>query len=216
MMFPTIAFPTISPRSLARATAAGLLALALGQQSGFAQTPETMRIRGSVISLDGSALTVKPRKGADVTIKLADNAKLIGVVKASISDIKPGAFIGTAAMPKEGSAARALEVVIFPEAMRGLGEGDSSWDLEQGSTMTNGTIAAAVEGMSGPTITVAYKGGERKITIGPDTPVVAFEGADISDIKPGAGIFTSARKQADGSWTTGFVAVGKNGVVPPM
>jgi hypothetical protein len=175
-----------------------------------------MRVRGSIVGLDGAALTVKTRQGNDLTIKLADKVNILGVVKASISDIKPGVFIGTAAVPKGGSAARALEVVIFPEALRGVGEGDSPWDLEPGSTMTNGTIAAAVEGMSGPTITVAYKGGERKITVGPTTPVVAFASADKSDLKPGAGVFTSARKQEDGSWTAGFVAVGKDGVIPPM
>jgi hypothetical protein len=203
-------------KNLCACAVALLLGLSLAPPMASAQTPESMRVRGSVVGLDGATLTVKTRQGNAVTIKLADKVNIIGVVKASISDIKPGVFIGTAAMPKEGSAARALEVVVFPEAMRGVGEGDTPWDLEPGSTMTNGTIAAAVEGMSGPTITVAYKGGERKITVGPTTPVVTFTPGERSDLKPGAGVFTSARKQEDGSWTAGFVAVGKDGAVPPM
>jgi hypothetical protein len=205
---------TLIGKLLPRAAVLGL-ALAFAAPAS-AQTPESMRIRGSVVNLDGSALTIKMRQGANVTVKLADSAKLIGVVKATLADIKPGVFIGTASMPKEGSAARALEVVVFPEAMRGIGEGDSAWDLEPGSMMTNGTITAAVEGMSGPTITVSYKGGERKITVGPDTPVVTFGPADKSDIKADAKVFTSAQKQADGSWMAGFLAIGKDGVVPPM
>ena len=194
--------------------AALLLSLALSHDA-VGQTPESMRIRGAVVGLDGSALTIKTRQGSNVTVKLADQAKLLGVVKASLSDVKPGAFIGTASVAKEGSS-RALEVVVLPEAMRGMGEGDYAWDLEPGSMMTNGTIAAAVEGMSGSVITVTYKGGERKITVAPDTPVVTFGPADKSDIKPDAKVFTSAQKQADGSWTAGFLAVGKDGVVPPM
>ena len=206
----------ISLWSFAGLAAAVLTALAFGPRPGFAQTPEMMRVRGSVIGFDGSALIVKTRQGTDVTIKLADKVRLIGVTRASISDIKPGVFIGTAAMPKDGSAARALEVQVFPESLRGVGEGDHPWDLQPGSTMTNGTIASAVEGVDGRTVTVVYKGGERKVTIGPDTPIVAFGPADRSDIKPGAAVFSTTQKQADGSWTAGFLAVGKNGVVPPM
>jgi hypothetical protein len=204
------------PKGKILAGAALLLALGFGPSAVAQQKPETMRIRGAVVSLDGSSLIIKTRQGANVTVMLADQAKFLGVVKAAVSDIKPGVFIGTASLPKEGSASHALEVVVFPEAMRGMGEGDYAWDLEPGSMMTNGTIAAAVEGMSGPTVTVAYKGGERKINIAPDTPVVTFGAADKSDIKPDAKVFTSATKQADGSWSAGFLAIGKDGVAPPM
>jgi hypothetical protein len=196
--------------------AALLLAFAFGPQSSFAQTPQATRVRGAIVAFDGSALTVKPRQGADVTIKLAENFRLASVVKASVADIKSGVFIGTAAMPKEGQAASAMEVLIFPEAMRGAGEGDRAWDLAPGSTMTNGTIAARVEGVDGPTVTVAYKGGERKVSIGPDTPIVTFGPADKTDMKPGTAVFVIAQKQADGSLSAAAVTVGKNGVAPPM
>jgi len=223
-------FPKISPKTLLKIlpmtfpitsrtvtlAKAALLALALGAPAASAQTPETVRVRGAVIGLDGSVLTVKSRQGADVAIKLADNFRVAAVVKASISDIKPGVFIGTTATAKDGSGSRAVEVHLFPEAMRGTGEGDRPWDLMPNSTMTNGTIGSAVVGVDGPTVTVAYKGGERKVTIGPDTPIVAFGPADKSDIKPATMVFVIAQKQADGSLTASAVTVGKDGVVPPM
>jgi hypothetical protein len=214
MIISTLKSPA-APRRAAFATAVLLLGSVLAPPPALAQTPETVRVRGSVVAVDGSVLTVKSRQGADVAIKLPGDVHVLGVHKASISDIKPGVFIGTAAAPKGGSS-HALEVVIFPEALRGVGEGDRPWDLTPDSTMTNGTIGSAVEGVDGPTVTVAYKGGERKVTIGPDTPVVTLGPADASDIKPGTAIFITARKQENGGLTAGFVTVGKDGVVPPM
>jgi hypothetical protein len=209
-----MAFPRLKP--FAYAAAIALLTLAFGSSPGFAQKPEIVRVRGSVVSLDGSVLTVKSRQGTDVTIKLADNFRVASVVKASAADIKPGVFIGTASVLKDGTSSRALEVLVFPEALRGTGEGDYPWDLTSDSMMTNGTVGSSVENVAGPTITVAYKGGERKITIAPDTPIVTLGPADKSDIKPGTPIFSTTQKQADGSLTAASVTVGKNGVVPPM
>jgi hypothetical protein len=209
-------FPTNGLRVLVRTAAAALLAATLGSQCGLAQTPESVRVRGSVIGLDGSVLAVKSRQAKDLSIRLADNFRVAAVVKASISDIKPGVFIGTAAAPRDATTSRALAIMVFPEALRGAGEGDRPWDLTADSTMTNGTIASAVEGVDGPVVTVAYKGGERKIVIGPDTPIVTFGPADKSDIKPGTTVFLTAQKQADGGLTAASVTVGKNGVVPPM
>jgi hypothetical protein len=209
-------FPRIRPHYFAGVAALVLSTLVFGSSTGFAQTPEILRVRGSVIALDGSILKVKSRQGADVSIKLADNFRVASVVKATAADIKPGVFIGTASLPKDNTSSRALEVLIFPEALRGTGEGDYPWDLTPNSTMTNGTVGSAVESVDGPTITVAYKGGERKITIGPDTPIVTLGPADKSDIKPGTAIFTTTQKQADGSLTAASVTVGKNGIVPPM
>jgi hypothetical protein len=200
----------------ARAAAIALFALAFDASAGFAQTNEIVRVRGSVASFDGSVLTVKSREGADVTIKLGDSFRIASVVKATIADIKPGVFIGTASLPKDKTSSRALEVLIFPEALRGTGEGDYPWDLMPNSTMTNGTVGSSVESVEGPTVTVAYKGGERKITVGPDTPIVTLGPADKSDIKPGAPVFSATRKQADGSLTAVSVTLGKNGVAPPM
>ena len=208
-------FSRITPRSFACTMAVALSALAFGFSTAFPQAPQTVRVRGSVVSLDGSTLTVKTRQGPEVTIKLADNFRIASVVKASLSDIKPGVFIGTATVTKDGGS-HALEVLVFPEALRGTGEGDYAWDLTPDSMMTNGTVGTSVESVAGPTITVAYKGGERRITVTPDTPIVTLGPADKSDIKPGTPVFSTTQKQADGTYTAASVTVGKNGVAPPM
>jgi hypothetical protein len=196
--------------------AALLLCLTLGALPGVAQTPEAMSVRGVVVSLDGAVLTVKTRQGADVPIKLVDNPRVVAVVKASIADIKPGAYIGASSVPREGSTSRALEIHILPEAARGAGEGDYPWDLAPGSSMTNGTVGNPVESVDGTTVTVSYKGDERKITILPDTSIVTYAPAEKSDIKAGIPVFLLARKQADDGWMAATVTVGKNGVAPPM
>ena len=211
----TMMFPRMTPRSFACAMAIALSTLAFASSAAFPQATQTVRVRGTVVSLDGSMLTVKTRQGPEVTIKLADNFRIASVVKASLSDIKPGVFIGTATVTKDGGS-RALEVLVFPEALRGTGEGDYAWDLTPDSMMTNGTVGSSVENVAGPTITVAYKGGERKITVAPGTPIVTLGAADKADIKPGTPVFSTTQKQADGTLTAASVTVGKNGVAPPM
>ena len=201
---------------LAAFSAAVALCLTLGASPGVAQNMQGIGVRGIVVSLEGSMLTLKTREGTDATIKLADNPRVVSMVKASIADIKPGVYIGTSSVPRQGSTSRALEIHILPEALRGAGEGDYPWDLAPGSSMTNGTVNSPVESVDGLTITVSYKGGERKVTIQPDTAVVTYGPADKSDIKPGVPVFVFARKQADATLTAGFVTVGKNGVAPPM
>lgn len=198
---------------LAPAMLAGVM---LGQQTSFAQATQVVRVRGQVVSLSGATLTIKSRMGEDVTVQLADKWAVGGVVKASMADIKPGTFIGTAAVPQPGTSLRALEVVVFPEAMRGTGEGSYAWDLKPDSSMTNANITNAVDNVDGRTVTLAYKGGTKSVVIGADTPIVTFGAADKSDIKPGANVFLAAQKQKDGSLVATRVAVGKDGLVPPM
>ena len=201
---------------LAFLTSAILAGGIVGQQASFAQTNAVVRVRGQVVSLNGMTLTIKSRTGEDVTVRLADKWAVGGVVKASMADIKPGTFIGTAAMPQPGTSLRALEVVVFPEAMRGTGEGSYEWDLKPQSSMTNANITNAVDSVDGRTVTLAYKGGTKSVVIGADTPIVTFGPADKSDVKPGANVFLAAQKQADGSLVATRVAVGKDGLVPPM
>jgi hypothetical protein len=189
-------------------------ALSILCASASAQTPEMVRVRGDIVSVEGSTLTVKSRQGADMAIRLADKLRVVGVVRASAADIKPGVFIGTSSVPKEGSTSRALEIHIFPEALRG--EGDRAWDLVPGSSMTNGTAGSAVDSVDGKTVTITYKGGQRTIVIQPDTAIVTYAAADISDLKPGAKVFVTAQKAADRSLTAGSVSVGKDGIAPPM
>jgi hypothetical protein len=147
---------------------------------------------------------------------LGDAPRIVGVVKASIDDVKPGVFIGVTSVPKEGTSSRALEIHIFPESRRGTGEGDRPFDLAPGSSMTNGTAANPVDSVDGKSITVNYKGGSRVIVISPDTAVVTFAPADASELKPGAKVIVTAQKGADGALTAVAINIGKDGLTPPM
>src|SRR6202790_733115 len=148
-------------------------AMALVSASAFADgTP--VRVRGSVVSLDGSKLVVHAKDGSDVTVNLADNFAALAVVKSSMADIKEGTFIGTATVTQPDTSLKSVEVVVFPDKMRGTGEGHYPWDLGPSSMMTNATVANAVKGVNGQTVTLAYKGGEKKIEIPADVPVVAL------------------------------------------
>ncbi|MFI5015642.1 MAG: hypothetical protein ACHQAY_25175 [Hyphomicrobiales bacterium] len=202
-------------RLLVAATLIGAVST-FSASTASAQSPEIVRVRGEIVSLEGAALTVKSRQGANVTIHLADDLRVVGIVRASIADIKPGVFIGTSSVPKEGSTSRALEIHILPEASRGAGEGDRPWDLMPGSSMTNGTAATAVDSADGKTVTITYKGGQRVIVIQPDTAIVTYMAADKSDLKPGAKVFITTQKGPDGTLNARSVSVGKDGITPPM
>lgn len=180
-----------------------------------AQTPKPERIAGVIQSVDGHSLIGKSTKGDALKLNLADKIVVIEVLQSSLSDIKPGSFIGSGAMPQPDGTQKALEVHIFPVSMRGTGEGFKPWN-RPGSTMTNGTVGETVTGISGQTITVSYKGGQQKITVPPGTPIVRFEIGDMSALKPGASFaVTAAVKQPDGSYNVARINVGMNGVVPP-
>jgi hypothetical protein len=198
------------------AASIALFTLSLGGVPGLAQSGEPVRVRGTVVSLDGSTLVVHSREGADVSIHLADNWGVTGVVKASMSDIKEGAFIGTASLPQPDGSLRAIEVLVFPEAMRGSGEGHRPWDLKPTSMMTNATVGNFVDGVEGRTVTLSYKGGEKKVTIPVDAPIVTFADAAKTDVKAGAPVFVPTQLQSDGTMNANRVVVGKDGVVPPM
>ena len=190
-------------------------AMALVSTSAFADgTP--VRVRGTVVSLNGSKLVVHTKDGSDVTVNLADNFAALAVVKASMADIKEGTFIGTATVTQPDSSLRSLEVVVFPDKMRGTGEGHYPWDLGSNSMMTNATVSNAVKGIEGQTITVTYKGGEKKIDVPANVPVVTIVPATKEEIKPGAIVFVPTMRQADDSLKGGAVLFGKDGVVPPM
>jgi hypothetical protein len=200
---------------LALAFAMALIPMALVSTSAFADgTP--VRVRGSVVSLDGPKLVVHAKDGKDVTVNLADNFAALAVVKSSMADIKEGTFIGTATVTQPDSTLRSLEVVVFPDKMRGTGEGHYPWDLGSSSMMTNATVANAVKGVEGQTVTVTYKGGEKKIDIPANVPVVTLVPATKEEIKPGAVVFVPTLRQPDGSLNGGAVLFGKDGVIPPM
>ncbi|HWZ71173.1 MAG TPA: hypothetical protein VN326_06800 [Casimicrobiaceae bacterium] len=183
----------------------------------LAQTPApTQRIRGDVVSVDGLNLRVKERSGETLTIKLADNYVVTGVVKVGIEAITPNAFVGTATMPQSDGTQTALEVLVFPESGRGSNEGHYPWDLQPGSMMTNATVADVVAVGPGRRMTLRYKDGEKVISVPANAPIVTFEPGDRAMLKAGAHVLLTATRQPDGSLTAARVAVGKDGLVPPM
>jgi len=203
---------------MTRLTIPAVLALLLlGAAPVLAQPANVVRVRGTIEKLDGNELSVKSREGPSVKIKLADNYAVNAVVPYKLAEVGKGQFIGTAAMKQPDGSFRALEVLVFPEAMRGTGEGHYPWDLQPESTMTNASIAALVEGSNGRELTLEPKGGSPvKVVVPPGTPVVTFMPGDKSLLTPGAHIFAGTTKAADGTLGAARVNVGKDGLVPPM
>jgi hypothetical protein len=213
-------------RKCVLAAALAILALsptAFAQVSPDTTAPSTTalgtkpRVRGTIVQVEGSTLTVKATNGALLKVHLNNNAKVVAIVAASLADIKPGSFVGTTAVPQPGGTLRAVEVHIFPESMRGTGEGHRAWDLGPTSTMTNGTVALAVQKVDGDTLTIKYKDGEKTVVVTPDTAIVSYLLADRNELKANAKIFISAATQnTDGSLETDRINVGRDGVTPPM
>ena len=195
---------------------AAALAAAVTVSFAWAQQPQTVRVRGTIERLEGQAYVVKARDGTELKLTVADDAQFAGVTKASMADIKKGLFVGITGMPQADGSQRALEVHIFPESMRGTGEGHYPWDLRPQSTMTNANVEQIVAGVDGQTLTVKYKDGEKKVIVPPDAPIVTYVPGDKSDLKPGAKIFAVATKQADGTLQARAWRIGRDGVTPPM
>lgn len=189
----------------------GALAVALAISAAFAQKPT--RIRGTIERVDGSTLTVRAGEAGELKLNLADGAKVYGVVKASPADIKPGAYVGVGAMPQTDGSQKAIQIMIFAESMRGIGEGHRPWD-RPGATMTNGTVDATVGSVEGQTFTVKYKDGDKKIVIAPDSVIRAYMAGNKDELKPGANVATFAVKKPDGTFETARINVGRDGIVP--
>lgn len=191
-------------------------ALVFAASTTWAQ--EIVRVRGTIERVDGSIYVVKTLSGAEVKVVLADNAAIVGVVKASLPDVKQGSFVGVAAMPQVDGSQKAIEVHIFPEAQRGSGEGHYPWDLQPQSTMTNANVEQIITGDNGgATLTVKYKDGEKKIIVAPNAPIVSIVAGDKSELKPGAKIYIfAAKKLPDGTLSAPSVRVGRDGLMPPM
>ncbi|KGM33950.1 DUF5666 domain-containing protein [Inquilinus limosus] len=179
----------------------------------MAQTQQ--RIRGTIEAMDGPVMTIAARGGTTATVTVADDATVRTIAPADIRDIKPGTYIGSAAMPQADGSLQALEVQVFPESMRGVGEGQHPFDLKPGSTMTNAT-AGDVTGTDGRVVTMRYQGVETKLVVPPDVPVITYEPGSRDQLVKGAHVIVSAVKADDGSLVSHAVQVGKDGLVPPM
>jgi hypothetical protein len=197
-----------------------LVAVAMVAASSFyaiAQQPPTpTRVRGTIEAVDGDTLEVKSRAGEDFKLRMTGDMRVVGIVKIALSDIKVGSFIGATTVPGPDGSQNAVEVHMFPEDMRGTGEGSRPFDLRPNSTMTNATVAQSVASNDGHTLLIKYKDGEKKVTVAPNTPVVTYVPADKSELKAGAKVIAAMKKLPDGSFETNRVSVGRDGLTPPM
>lgn len=173
------------------------------------------RTRGVVTGVNGDTVTLRTRFGGPATLRISADTGFVGASKSSLAEVKPGRFIGTAATPGPRGTLRASEVTIFPDSMRGAGEGHYAWDLGKSSSMTNGTIGT-VTASTKLTMTVSYKGGEKTLVVPDDVPVVDLEAGDRSLLQPGVHVVAIGPKSADGTVQATRVIVGEKGVVPPM
>jgi hypothetical protein len=180
------------------------------------KAPVPSRVRGTIEAVDGDTLTVKSRGGEDVKLHMTSDMRVVGITRISLSDIKVGSFIGTTTVPGPDGMPTAVEVHVFPEDMRGTGEGSRPWDLKPNSTMTNATVSESVVGNDGHTLLVKYKDGEKKVVVSAETPVVTYVPADKSDLKEGAKIIAFVKQLPDGSFETDRISVGRDGLTPPM
>ena len=181
-----------------------------------AATAQSVRVRGTIDKLEGNVLTFRSSEGADLKLTLGENAMIVAVIEASMVDIKEGTFLGSAAMPQPDGSQQALEVHIFPEQMRGTGEGHRPYAPIPESTMTNGANSGAtVAGIDGSTIVVRYQGGEKKVVVAPNVPIVRYEIAAKGDLKIGARFtVTAATRKPDGTLEANRINVGRDGIVP--
>ena len=200
-----------------RMVGASAFAVLFAASFAAAQAPEMVRVRGTIEGVDGSMLSVKSRDGAMMKVKLADNAPVRAVVKASLADIKPGSFVGITAMPQPDGTQKAVEIHIFPEAMRGTGEGHRPWDLVPNSTMTNATVDSEVAISDGQKLVLKYKDGEKTFIVPANVIVVTYAPATMADVKSGEKVFVAAaKKMPDGTLDAPNLTVSRGGVSPPM
>src|ERR1700712_3792641 len=202
--------------TLARPLIAIAMVVASCLYAAAQQPPMPTRVRGTIEAIDGDMLAVKSRAGEDVRLRMTSDMRVVGIVKIALSEIKVGSFIGATTVPGPDGAQNAVEIHVFPEEMRGTGEGSRPFDLRPNSTMTNATVAQTVAGNDGHTLLIKYKDGEKKVVVTPETPVVTYVAADKSELKPGAKVIAFMKQLPDGSFETNRVSVGRDGLTPPM
>ena len=202
-------------RTLSKVFAATVAALVVS--AAMAEPQKSQAIKGKIAGVEGSTVIVDQKNG-QAKVRLTEKAVIMTVGKASLSEIKPGSFIGVGAMPQADGSQKAVRVMIFPEMQRGTGEGHYPWKAPtapKGSTMTNATVDSTVTEVDGQVLTVKYKGGTQKIIIGKDAEILANIPGDKSHLKPGAAIAIPAAVTApDGTLETSRVNVGRGDYIP--
>jgi hypothetical protein len=195
-----------------RMLSAGALAVLFAVRSAAAQAPQRVRVRARIQSVNGSLLDAKERGGAEIKIRLADNAPVNEVIKARPGDIQQGSYIAVTGMPQPDGSQKAAAILIFPPAVHPA-EGFNPWDYSPNSTMTNATVASKVSSIQADTLVVKYKGGEQKIIVLPATEVVTYKKTSAADLKAGQKIFVfAAKKLPDGTLEAPNVSFGDYGV----
>jgi hypothetical protein len=179
-----------------------------------ASAQDVVRIRGTIERIEGPVYVIKSREGAELKLTLTDNPLFVAIAPSTMADIKPGMFVGSAGMMQPDGTQKAIEVHIFPESMRGTGEGHYDWDLKPQSKMTNGNVDQSVAGVDGPILSVKYKDGEKKLLVTPETVVVTYVPGNKDEIKPGTKVFIAAKKQPDGTFQAPRMTYGRNGAGP--
>jgi hypothetical protein len=176
---------------------------------------DVVRVRGTIERVEGPVYVVKSRDGTELKLTVTDNPLYVAIAPATMADIKQGMFVGSAGTMQPDGTQKAIEVHIFPESMRGTGEGHYDWDLKPQTKMTNGNVEQTVAGVDGPLLSVKYKDGEKKLMVTPDTVVVTYVPGNKDDLKPGTRIFVgAAKKQPDGTLQTPRITYGRNGAGP--
>jgi hypothetical protein len=183
--------------------------------TAFAQNAQPTRIRGEVVSVSPTLLTVHSRSGDTLSIALKPDLAVSAVQNVELAAIKQGAFIGTATRSSPGGKLVALEVLVFPEAARGTGEGHYGWDLLPGSMMTNANVDTVLQGVDGRELTLSYKGGSKQVTVPAGVPIVTLIPATVADLQAGKKVFVVAQGEP-GALSALRVVVEKDGVAPPM
>jgi hypothetical protein len=192
-------------------------AVVLGSGLAHAQQPAgPTRVRGTIEKVDGPMLTVKSRDGSEMQLRVPANVSVSGIVRIALSEVKPGAYIGVAALPQADGSQKALSVHIFPENMRGTAEGFRPWDLRPNSTMTNATVDQRVTANDGEHLTMKYKDGEKTVVVPPETPVVTYVPGTAAELVPGAKIIANLVRKEDGVLEAPRISVGRDGLTPPM
>ncbi|MCX4216960.1 MULTISPECIES: DUF5666 domain-containing protein [Pseudomonas] len=204
-------------RQLLRHTKTIALITLLGVTAAQAAEAPGMRmgVRGEITGVSPDSLKVHVTSGENVVVRLTPDTKVRAVTLANIEDIRPGSYIGSAAIPQEDGTLKALEVHVFPPELAGSGDGHRPFDLAKGSSMTNGSVGDLVVS-NGRVLTVNYKGGQQKILVPEDVPIVNLTPGDRSLLKVGVKIVTFVTQSADGTLTAQSISAGKDGVKPPM
>ena len=179
-----------------------------------AAAQEAHRIAGTFVAITDTHATLQREDDAVVKLTLAAGLNVARLEKATTAELKPGVFVGVGARPQKDGTQQAVQIVIFPESMRGVGEGHRAWGVMPEATMTNGAIAETVQSVDGPNFALSYKGGEQKVTTPANASILALRLVTRADLKPGSRGQVVATKQADGSLSVGRVTLWADGVTP--